>query len=168
MSWLPCVAGGVALIAFGIAWAEKRRVRALERERERFRVVLNWADVGVTVQDPKGRIIYANEAAAETIGFRTPEEVLAASSDELVGRFEMTRPDGTLFARDGHQVVRASSGEGAVEAYLRVHPDLVLLDIHLPDASGFDVLERLREEEHGGPVGRGEQLHLVGELAHRR
>ncbi|HEX6534426.1 MAG TPA: sigma-54 dependent transcriptional regulator [Gemmatimonadaceae bacterium] len=54
---------------------------------------------------------------------------------------------GTLFARDGHQVVRASTGEAAVDAYLRVHPDLVLLDIHLPDASGFDVLERLREEE---------------------
>lgn len=54
---------------------------------------------------------------------------------------------GASLERDGHRVVRASSGEGAVEAFLRVRPDVVLADADLPDASGFEILERLRGEE---------------------
>src|SRR5690242_13579268 len=33
-----------------------------------------------------------------------------------------------------------------METFHRVRPDVVLLDVHLPDASGLDVLERLRRE----------------------
>ncbi len=43
---------------------------------------------------------------------------------------------------------RAHSGAGAVEQVDRLHPDLVLLDLYLPDMSGLDVLQRLREEDH--------------------
>ncbi len=41
----------------------------------------------------------------------------------------------------------AHTGADAVEAAARLHPDLVLLDIYLPDMSGIDVLRRLREAE---------------------
>jgi len=45
---------------------------------------------------------------------------------------------------DGFQVVaEASDGEGAVLAVLDTSPDVVLLDVHLPDADGFRVAERL-------------------------
>lgn len=54
---------------------------------------------------------------------------------------------GAFFERAGHQVVRVHSGEDGVEAYLRARPDLVLLDLQLPDMSGFDVLERIRADE---------------------
>jgi DNA-binding NtrC family response regulator len=54
---------------------------------------------------------------------------------------------GMLFQRLGHQVLRAESGEQAIEAYRRARPDLVLLDIMLGDMDGFDVLERLRDDE---------------------
>jgi two-component system, NtrC family, response regulator AtoC len=49
------------------------------------------------------------------------------------------------FERSGHEVVRAHSGEEGVGAVRRTHPDLVLLDLRLPDVSGFEVLERVRE-----------------------
>lgn len=39
----------------------------------------------------------------------------------------------------------ASDGESAVAETLRLLPDVVLLDIGLPDMSGFDVTDRLRE-----------------------
>lgn len=47
----------------------------------------------------------------------------------------------------GFEVVgRAHSGEAALSDVKQLRPDLVLLDIYLPDISGLDVLQRLREE----------------------
>lgn len=42
----------------------------------------------------------------------------------------------------------AHSGAAALEAVDRLRPDLVLLDIYLPDMSGIDVLQRLRDGGH--------------------
>ena len=53
---------------------------------------------------------------------------------------------GAFFERGGHQVVRAGTAEEGIETFLRVRPDIVLLDLRLPDGSGFDVLTRLRSE----------------------
>jgi len=47
----------------------------------------------------------------------------------------------------GFQVAgKAHTGASAVEQVMQLRPDLVLLDIYLPDISGLDVLQRLREE----------------------
>jgi two-component system, OmpR family, KDP operon response regulator KdpE len=42
-------------------------------------------------------------------------------------------------------VLGAANGEDALDAVEREHPDLVLLDIGLPDIDGFEVVRRLRE-----------------------
>ncbi|MBK5189614.1 MAG: response regulator, partial [Gemmatimonadaceae bacterium] len=60
---------------------------------------------------------------------------------------EVTAVLGAFFERAGHQVVRVHSGEDGIGAYQRTRPDLVLLDLQLPDMSGFDVLERIRGDE---------------------
>ena len=45
---------------------------------------------------------------------------------------------------DGFSVVgEAEDGEGALSAIGRLQPDVVLLDIQLPDMDGFSVLDRL-------------------------
>jgi DNA-binding response OmpR family regulator len=41
-------------------------------------------------------------------------------------------------------VLEAPDGESALAEASRVPPDLVLLDVHLPDMSGLDVCRRLR------------------------
>jgi response regulator of citrate/malate metabolism len=47
----------------------------------------------------------------------------------------------------GFKVVRvAHTGADALRAVHELHPDLVLLDIYLPDRSGVEILERLRAE----------------------
>jgi DNA-binding NtrC family response regulator len=56
------------------------------------------------------------------------------------------RAIGDYFERIGYEVWRESTGEQAVETFRRVRPDVVLLDLHLPDSSGLVVLERLRRE----------------------
>jgi DNA-binding NtrC family response regulator len=51
-----------------------------------------------------------------------------------------------FFERHGnHTVSRAYTGEEAIAAYERSRPDLVLLDLRLPDMTGFDVYARIRE-----------------------
>jgi two-component system CitB family response regulator len=49
----------------------------------------------------------------------------------------------------GFEIVgRAHSGADALQAVDQLEPDLVLLDIYLPDMSGLEVLQRLREDDH--------------------
>ena len=47
--------------------------------------------------------------------------------------------------RSGHSVVRVPDGRGAIRSVFEARPDLVILDIGLPDLDGFDVLERVRD-----------------------
>jgi DNA-binding NtrC family response regulator len=73
------------------------------------------------------------------------------------------RSVGEYFERLGFEVWREGTAEQAMETFLRVRPDVVLLDLHLPDSSGLVVLERLRRE--GGAVilltGRGDSETAV-------
>jgi DNA-binding NarL/FixJ family response regulator len=49
-----------------------------------------------------------------------------------------------LLELEGWSVVgEATDGAGAVETVERLRPDLVLLDVALPDMTGFDVADRL-------------------------
>ena len=53
-----------------------------------------------------------------------------------------------FFRHDGQHVVHeAHTGNDGVDAYWRLRPDLVLLDVRLPDITGFDVLAKIREDD---------------------
>src|SRR5512134_50562 len=45
----------------------------------------------------------------------------------------------------GHRILAARNGAAALEIARRATPDLVLLDILMPDMSGFEVYQRLNE-----------------------
>jgi DNA-binding response OmpR family regulator len=53
---------------------------------------------------------------------------------------------------NGHQVVLAADGRSGLAAARRDQPDLVLLDLMLPDLHGLEVLETLRTESFTMPV----------------
>ena len=48
------------------------------------------------------------------------------------------------FQSEAYHVMTASDGEAGLTAALNGSPDLILLDIMLPDIDGFDVLETLK------------------------
>ena len=45
------------------------------------------------------------------------------------------------------RVLEASDGAAAIDRAIRLRPDLILLDVDLPDVSGLDVCRRLKREE---------------------
>ena len=49
----------------------------------------------------------------------------------------------------GYRTLEATTGESAVEQALEHVPDLVLMDIQLPDIGGVEALARLRADERG-------------------
>lgn len=51
--------------------------------------------------------------------------------------------------RGGFEVVEAGDGRAAVESFERHHPDLVILDILMPELDGLDVCRALRNEASG-------------------
>ncbi|HLT16308.1 MAG TPA: response regulator transcription factor [Acidimicrobiales bacterium] len=55
-------------------------------------------------------------------------------------------------AHSGFDVHPAASGREALEAVRQVRPDLVVLDVMLPDLDGFDVVKRLRSGGDRTPV----------------
>ncbi len=52
----------------------------------------------------------------------------------------------------GYDVQVATDGAGAIEQASRAKPDLVVLDLMLPDMSGYDVLKKLRSARVDSPV----------------
>jgi two-component system OmpR family response regulator len=52
----------------------------------------------------------------------------------------------------GYEVRMAHSGADALRAAAQSDPDLVVLDVMMPDLDGFQVAHRLRAEGHGVPV----------------
>lgn len=53
---------------------------------------------------------------------------------------------------EGFELAAASNGEEAIEQAASFRPDLVLLDIGLPDMTGWDVLDALRQSPIGDQV----------------
>jgi CheY-like chemotaxis protein len=75
--------------------------------------------------------------------------VLAVDDQEVFRRTART----LIAATPGfEQVGEASSGAEALELAARLHPDLVLLDIRMPDMDGLETARRLAEAEPGAVV----------------
>lgn len=69
------------------------------------------------------------------------------------------------YAKKGYQVYTAMDGEQAIATALHTQVDLILLDIMLPKANGFEVCARIREAEIETPIimltARGEEEDVV-------
>src|SRR5712692_4614937 len=68
-----------------------------------------------------------------------PDSVLLIDDDDSV-----LRAIGAYLERIGAEVHREATGQAGIETFERVRPDVVILDLHLPDVGGLEVLERLK------------------------
>ncbi len=51
-----------------------------------------------------------------------------------------------VLTEKGYRVSAAGNGEDGLRLYSEGAPDLVLLDVHLPDMSGFEICRKIRAE----------------------
>jgi two-component system, OmpR family, response regulator RegX3 len=78
--------------------------------------------------------------------------------------FSIAEPLATALEREGFEVVAAASAQEALDLFARRSPDLVLLDVMLPDGDGRDVLREIRARSRTPVVmltARGEELDRV-------
>jgi DNA-binding response OmpR family regulator len=54
-----------------------------------------------------------------------------------------------LLTMHGYRAIIALNGKEAITLALEEHPDLILLDIHLPDISGYEVFQAIRHDKWG-------------------
>ena len=68
-------------------------------------------------------------------------------------------------AQDGYQVLEAETGAEGLRELEAAHPSLVLLEVALPDSSGFDVCRELRKADSAVPVimmsSRSDEIDVV-------
>ncbi len=57
-----------------------------------------------------------------------------------------------LLEGEGYSVVQATEGNQAVQLFTRECPDLVLLDIMIPEMSGYDVCKTIRKSDAATPI----------------
>ncbi len=66
---------------------------------------------------------------------------------------------------EGYEVETAENGKSGLEAFSRVNPDLLILDLMLPELDGFRVLRSIRQQGDSTPVllltAKGEEADKV-------
>jgi len=72
-----------------------------------------------------------------------PSKKLAYIEDEA----EMIDLVRLILGRRGYTVLGATGGREGLELVRREHPDLVLLDLMMPDMDGWDVYHQIRSED---------------------
>lgn len=82
-----------------------------------------------------------------TVGHSDGPRVLVVDDEKTIAELvEMT------LRYEGFDVVTAGDGTSALQSVRQRQPDLVVLDIMLPDLDGFEVAKRLRDERLSVPI----------------
>ncbi|MGA9858183.1 MAG: SpoIIE family protein phosphatase, partial [Solirubrobacteraceae bacterium] len=74
----------------------------------------------VTIQNPQGSLIYANQAAADILGFTSPTQLLATPAAEVAERYRSFREDGSSLQLSDLPGRRVMLGEEPEPLVLRV------------------------------------------------
>ena len=82
-------------------------------------MVLMRAADAITVQSSDGSLVYANLAAARTLGFDSPEALLATPIREVMGRFELLDEEGSPLPVDQLPSRRALAGQSGEPSVVR-------------------------------------------------
>ncbi len=70
----------------------------------------------------------------------TPRRILIADDD-----IDALRLVGLMLERKGYQILAAASGQQALQKAIEANPDIIILDVMMPDMDGYQVAAQLRK-----------------------
>lgn len=90
---------------------EERSSAELFSSLEGLKAIVSRIDDGITVQDQSGRLVFANDAAAQLSGFSSADEMLSTDIESLIAGFEIADEHGTPLRPEHLPGRRALAGE---------------------------------------------------------
>lgn len=57
-----------------------------------------------------------------------------------------------ILKKNGYEVIEARTGEQGLELAIKEKPDLIIMDIQLPDIDGLETTKRIRKSEGDGKI----------------
>lgn len=81
---------------------------------------------------------------AQVNGFDVGSLKILVVDDHSVSRMTAV----TLLGMEGYAVIEADGGVAAIELVRQQQPDLILLDVMMPEMDGFEVCQLLKQDEH--------------------
>jgi len=95
------------------------------------------------IRIPKSEIEYSAIRNPQSKGgFYMTKKIMILEDDEAIA--ELMR---FYLEEEGFQVFISSKGEGFVDRVAEIQPDLITLDIMLPDTDGFTIFRMLEQDE---------------------
>lgn len=101
------------------AFERAHLVAEIRAERDGRENVLRSLNDGIITMDTRGRLGYANPAAADLLGFASPEEVLRTPPHELYAKFDVLDEAGHPLPLDALPAFKALQGEEPPETIVR-------------------------------------------------
>ncbi|HEX9390075.1 MAG TPA: response regulator [Usitatibacteraceae bacterium] len=96
------------------------------------------AVIGESKLTSNGYFVRINEAAPKRKPHSAPPSVLVVEDDEVTSTLL-----GRILQANGFRVNYAAT-RAAIISGLKLFPDIVIMDVMMPDANGFDILNRIR------------------------
>jgi len=135
----------------GGGWETLARLRSVPETAEIPVVILSSLKAGETVA-PFDLAGWVNKPLDEGTLIATLEKALGVAGRQprimiVEDDFDLARVITESFARHGIETCHASTGREAIALAREITPDLLILDLVLPELDGFGVVEWLREQE---------------------
>jgi PAS domain S-box-containing protein len=87
--------------------------------RDQLEAILRGVADAVTAQSPDGKLLFANQAAAESLGYRSPRDLLEAPIEEIMAAYQIEDDEGEPFPLERLPGRRALLGEDGAQATVR-------------------------------------------------
>jgi CheY-like chemotaxis protein len=97
---------------------------------------------GITSLDEVNRVL-APEHSAATTAVRTGEKpkILVVEDDRITRMLVRL-----LLEKEGYEVLEGENGHHAIDMAHRDRPDLLIIDLHMPEMDGYEAITRIRRD----------------------
>jgi len=85
--------------------------------------------------------VSTSASSVDPVRLVVPSTILVVDDSPVNIQVLVRTLDGT-----GHRILVATNGKSAIEIAYRTHPDLILLDVMMPEIDGFEVCRRIKSD----------------------